>query len=310
MLALLAAFALLPSFTSTPNPATSYEDSLARFAALEATEATLPLSQAGRSRLLTHGGKTERVFVLLHGLTNAPEQFLRFAKLLFDSGANVVIPRARYGGFADVMNVEQGRQDGQDLIDQAALGLDIAAGLGNSVHVVGLSGSAVAAAWMAQNRDGISSATLIAPFFGVHGRRVGSTDLFARVLSRSPIFFQWWDPDKREDLPGPPYAYPRISTRTLASTIRLSADVRRHLPTRPLRVKTLNILTSGADQAVNNALTKSMANTWAARGPAQVNVFNFPEDLKVPHDMIDPLAVGAVTDITYPKLFEMLEITN
>lgn len=102
--------------------------------------------------------------MLLHGLTNCPEQFLPLARILHSLGANVIIPRARYAGFADRLNTIQGYQSGQDLLDQAAVGLDIAEGLGDRVSVVGLSGSAIAAAWMAQHRDGVNDVVLIAPF--------------------------------------------------------------------------------------------------------------------------------------------------
>ena len=85
-------------------------------------------------------------------------------------GPTSTLPRARYAGFADRMNAVQGLQSGQDLLDQAASGLDIASGLGDQISLVGLSGSGVAAAWMAQNRGGIESVVLISPFFGVHGQ--------------------------------------------------------------------------------------------------------------------------------------------
>ncbi|MEI8312828.1 MAG: hypothetical protein WCH98_18925, partial [Verrucomicrobiota bacterium] len=176
LLGILAAFAAavwlvfrIPNFSSVPRPARDYKDAMEKFSDLENTESALPLSPEGKSRLFTHGKKTDRVFVLLHGLTNCPEQFVPLARILFQSGANVVLPRARYAGYSDTMNDVQGLQSGQDLLSQAAEGLDIAAGLGDRVTIVGLSGSAVAAAWMAENRDGIDSVLLLAPFFGLSG---------------------------------------------------------------------------------------------------------------------------------------------
>ena len=142
------------NFVSSPEPAEDYQKAIEKFRAIEKSESALPLCLEGRSRLLTHGHKTERVFVLLHGLTNCPEQFIPLARILYASGANVVLPRARYAGFADRKNAVQGLQSGQDLLDQAAIGLDVASGLGDNISLVGLSGSAVAAVWMAQNRAG------------------------------------------------------------------------------------------------------------------------------------------------------------
>src|SRR6516225_10375858 len=147
----------VPDFVSIPKPEGDYQKAIEKFSALEKAESALPLRPEGRSRLLTQGHKTERVFVLLHGLTNCPEQFISLARILHASGANVVVPRARYAGFADRMNAVQGLQSGQDLLDQAAIGLDLASGLGDHLSLIGLSGGAVAAAWMAQHRDDIES---------------------------------------------------------------------------------------------------------------------------------------------------------
>jgi carboxylesterase len=179
----------VPEFVSTPEPATNYQQAIEKFAVVEKAESALPLCPEGRSRLLTHGHKTERAFVLLHGLTNCPEQFMPLARILHASGANVVLPRARYAGFADRMNAVQGLQSGQDLLDQAAIGPDIASGLGDRLSLVSLSGSGVAAAWMAQNREDIESVLLISPFFGFRNRRL--IDGISSV-ARAELYL-WWN---------------------------------------------------------------------------------------------------------------------
>ncbi|MEI6280359.1 MAG: hypothetical protein WCQ16_13410, partial [Verrucomicrobiae bacterium] len=195
----------VPGFSSPPHPASGYEAALEKFAAIKKAESALPLRPEGRGRMLTHGRKTGRVIVLLHGLTNCPEQFVPLGKLLFESGANVVIPRARYAGYADRMNDIQGLQSAQDLLDQAAIGLDLAAGLGDRVSVVGLSGSAVSAAWMAENRAGIESALLIAPFFSQYGYPVPVVDALSAGFSRAPNFYKWWNDKLQEKDSGPLY---------------------------------------------------------------------------------------------------------
>ena len=276
--------------------------------AIERAESALPLSPEGRSRLLSHGHKTERAFVLLHGLTNCPEQFLPLARILHASGANVVLPRARYAGFADRMNAVQGLQSGQDLLDQAAIGLDIAAGLGDRISLVGLSGSAVAAAWMAQNRDGIESVVLVSPFFGVHGQPVALIDGISAVLARAPNFYLWWNDKEKEALAGPSYAYPRFGTRCMADTIELSRDVRDHLGSHPLRASRMEILTSACDKGANSEQTNQLASQWEQKTPGRVSIYEFPEALGVPHDMIDPNQPDAKTQITYPKVLELLRV--
>lgn len=317
LVALAAAFAALaiflwrvPAFSSSPSPAKNHADAVGRFAAIEKSETRLPLRQEGLSRIFSHGHKTERVFVLLHGLTNCPEQFVPLARLLFASGANVVIPRARYAGFADRMNSVQGLQSGQDLIDQAATGLDLAAGLGNRISVVGLSGSAVAAAWMAQNRDGIEQAVLLSPFFSLHGYSVPLIDGLSAIFSVTPNFYKWWDDEKKESLPGPPYAYPRYGIFCMAETVQLSRNVRANLESRPLRTRRLDIVTTGTDMGANNRLSAELAGKWSLQKPGSVSIFEFPEAAGIPHDMIDPGQPGANPTLVYKKLLEILRVKN
>ncbi|MCX6970813.1 MAG: hypothetical protein NTV93_11800 [Verrucomicrobia bacterium] len=313
LLAVLSALGLaawfvfrVPDFSSVPHPARDYDEAMAKFSAIENRESSLPLRPEGRSRLFTHGKTTDRAFVLLHGLTNCPEQFVPLANILFQSGANVVIPRARYAGYADTMNDVQGLQSGQDLLDQAAEGLDIAAGLGGRVTLVGLSGSAVAAAWMAENRDGIESALLLAPFFGLNGHPVWQIDAVAAVLTRIPNSYKWWNENLKEKNPGPSYAYPRYGTFCMADTIQLSRNVRAGIGRGPLKAGRLDIITTGTEQGANNALTNQLAAEWAAKNPGRVATYEFPETDGVPHDMVDPNQPEAKVGISYPEILQVL----
>jgi carboxylesterase len=298
----------VPDFRSAPHPARDGREAMEKFSGLEKIESTLPLASEGKSRLFTHGKKTDRVFVLLHGLTNCPEQFVPLARILFESGANVVIPRARYAGYSDTMNDVQGLQSGQDLLDQAAVGLDIAAGLGDRVTLVGLSGSAVAAAWMAENRSGIDSVLLLAPFFSLSGHPVWMIDSLSAVLSKAPNFYKWWNDDLKEKIPRPHYAYPRYGTFSMADTIQLARNVRARMNQHPLKAGRLDILTTGTDKGANNILTGQLAADWAARNPGLVSIFEFPEIDGVPHDMIDPNQPDAKIRISYPKILEILGV--
>lgn len=298
----------VPGFSSAPHPAENYAAALKQFEAVEEAEAALPLCPEGRSRIFTHGHKTDRVFVLLHGLTNCPEQFVPLAKILFASGANVVIPRARYAGYADRMNEIQGMQSGQDLLDQAAAGLDIAAGLGDRISMAGLSGSAVAAAWMAENRDGIESVLIMSPFFSLYGYPVPVVDALSAVLSRTPNFYKWWNDDLKEKNPGPPYAYPRYGTGCMADTVQLARNVR--ASTGPLKAGRLDILTAATDVGANNALTDQLAAKWTAKNPGRITISQFPKSDGVPHDMVDVNQPDAKISISYPVILSRLGVPS
>src|SRR2546429_6635736 len=56
------------------------------------------------TRLYTHGRRTERALVLLHGFTNCPQQFDALGRRFFDRGWNVLIPRYPRHGYSDRLN--------------------------------------------------------------------------------------------------------------------------------------------------------------------------------------------------------------
>lgn len=290
---------------SRANPTSSFDDAMARVEKVRAAEAQLPLSEWGGTIVLSHGKPTERVFVLLHGLTNSPEQFRALGDELFARGANVVIPRLAHHGLADRMNIDQANLRATDLIAQAESGLDIAVGLGERITVVGLSVSGVAAAWIAQHRAEPEAVFLLAPFFGPKGVPNWLTPSVARGMSRIPNGFVWWDGVAKENLAGSPQVYPRFATRQIGETLRLGMDVA--ADQNPMRPKSLQLVISESDGAVNNALAVHRMEQWKKNSP--VTTFQthiFPATQSVPHDFIDPNQPDQQVDIVYPKLIDWL----
>jgi hypothetical protein len=295
----------LHDLVSTNNPALSYEEAMARWDETRAKEADLPLHDGGRSIVLTHGYETDRVFVLLHGLTNAPRQFRELGEDLFATGANVVIPRLAHHGLADRMTDAHATLSAQDLIRYAQYGVDLAQGLGKNVTVVGLSVSGVSAAWLAQNREDIDEVFLLAPFFGPAILPSPFTPTLAAALTRLPNRMLWWDPRVRENLPGPPYNYPRFATRALGEALRLGLDTAQ--ADRILRINRLGIVLTENDPAVNNARTKSLVEQWRAASPnTEIFLQEFPATENIPHDFIDPLQPDARSGKVNALLVEWL----
>jgi carboxylesterase len=56
---------------------------------------------ACHTRLYTHGHRTERSLVLLHGFTNCPQQFDALGRHFYGLGWNVLIPRYPRHGYSD-----------------------------------------------------------------------------------------------------------------------------------------------------------------------------------------------------------------
>jgi hypothetical protein len=290
---------------SSPNPAQSYEEARERWTRRQAAEDTQPLHDGGRSTVLTHGHPTERVFVLLHGLTNAPRQFRALGEKLFATGANVVIPRLAHHGLADRLTDAHAALTAQDLIGYAEYGVDLAQGLGQRVIVVGLSISGLSAAWLAQNRDDIDEVFLLAPLFGPAVVPDPLTPAFAAALVRLPNKMLWWDPRVRENLPGPPYAYPRFATRPLGEALRLGLDVAQN--NNPLKLQRLGLILTENDPAVNNHRNRRLLEQWRATSPeTEFFLHEFPAAENIPHDFIDPLQPDARTDKINTLLVEWL----
>ena len=302
-----AALLIASDFHSMPDPASSFEDAVKKFEQLQQAKSALPLSPQCSSRLLSHGHKTERVFVLIHGLTGCPGQYAALGKIFFDSGANVIIPRAKYAGFANVMNEVQGYQTGQDLLDQAAEGLDIAAGLGDQISLVGVSAGAPACAWMAEHRDGIDQVLLISPFFGIYGYPVVITDVLAVLFAHLPNYYVWKNSKLKTAACETPCVYPRYGTRSLGSTLELGKEDRSFHGA--LKTNHLAVLFSAADHAVNHDVIKSQIEQWSLENPGKVSAYEFPASDDVPHDAVTPGLSHSRVNISYPKILEMLDVS-
>jgi carboxylesterase len=132
-------------------------------------------------------------------------------------------------------------------------------------------------------------------------------DAASAILNRGPNFYFWWNAEEK-DAAGPPYSYPRFGTRCIASTLELSRATRGHLASQPLRAGRLAILTSACDIAANSEQTRRLAAKWEQYNPGRVSIYEFPEALGIPHDMIDPNQPEAKTQITYPKILELLRV--
>lgn len=295
-------------FYSKTHPSSSFQEAKASFEELQQSEARLPLASLGGSRLFSHGEKTERVFVLLHGLTTCPEQFVPLAKILFDSGANVIIPRAKYAGFSDLMNEQQGTQTAQDLIDQASIGLDIAGGLGHKITLVGISAAGVASAWMAEHREGIDHVVLISPFLGAYGYSSLEADIIAFFFDHLPNHYFWKNKLLKAAMPDPSYVYPRYGTKSIGSILELGKSIRAFHGN--LQTHRLDIILSSCDNLVNNDLTKQQVKKWTIENPGKVFEYEFSKEKKLPHDCIDPKTPHSNVEASYPKILEILTVAS
>lgn len=269
---------------SEPNPAANYDEAKARLAALLAV--TDEINPVCASQVLDHGHRTQRAVVLLHGYTNCPAQFRQIAAAYFDAGYNVVNLRLPGHGFADRLTKVLTDLYPADLTESADAAVDIAAGLGERVSVVGLSAGGTLAAWLAAQRDDVAEAVLIAPLMVPKLLPHMAVAPVARAARYLPDVYIWWDQKLKGALVSPPYAYPRFSIRSMGALLAIGRYAQSHV-TRSTRLERLVVITTDEDIAVSKAAVYEIAERL--RGVTdQFEDINFARSDGYSHDLIDP----------------------
>lgn len=286
---------------SNPKPTQNYAEALQRIQKM-ATMDSVALNPLCRITLLTHGQKTERTIVMVHGYTSCPYQFFEFGKQFYDIGYNVLIAPMPYHGLKNRMTDAHTNLTAEDLAVYADEMVDIAQGLGEQVTMMGLSVGGVVTAWAAQNRTDIDLAVLISPAFGYGAIPTPLTAAAMNAFRVLPNGYDWWNPEKQEQ-GGVPHGYPRYAKRALAQALRLGFSVqqsaKKQKPNTPLLV-----ITNANDHQINNERTAAIVELWRKKG-AKLQTYEFLEKLKLNHDLIEPLnQQEKVKNLIYPRLLE------
>lgn len=256
------------------------------------------------TRLYTHGRRTERAVLLLHGFTNCPQQFDELGRRYFEMGWNVLIPRYPRHGYTDRFNDSIAELRSEQLVALANQAARAAGGLGERVVVAGLSLGAILAAHIAQAHDGIERAVLIAPLFGVKRVPGAAQPVLARLAQVLPNFYLWWDSRLKERLP-PTYGYPRFSTHAYAALFETALAVTRAARAAPPKARSLAVITNAADPGLDNRYTHRLVQQWRDQG-ARVKTFEFPRSDRLPHDLIDPANPQQNVELVYPVVMRII----
>jgi pimeloyl-ACP methyl ester carboxylesterase len=307
----LAAYLLLkpvdvPVGTAPPDPAATHQEAIARFAAIEQREAGQELLPVCRSKLLDHGTRAERVVVLLHGYTNCPEMFEKLGEQLFDAGYTVLIPLAPEHGETDREHSTLSDLTAEQLIAYGNEAVDIAAGLGDEVTVVGLSGGGSVAAYLAQFRDDVDLAVPLAPFLGLRSVPAPLTAALVNLADLLPPI-AWGIPESMASGGKyAPYAGLDNNTRSAAAYMRLGRMVLDDAASTPHRAGRALVIVNEGDDTVNNELVDTLTARWRALAPDATGEHHFPASLALPHDLIGPDRVDERTAVTYPVILDIL----
>ncbi len=286
------------------RPAQTYAEALERIKGLDAPQAG-KIGPFGGTLLLTHGKKTGKVIVLLHGYTKSPHQFQQLGQLFFERGYNVLIPRLPRHGMADHLTMEQEHLTAEELAVFADEVVDIAHGLGDSVTVAGLSAGGLTTSWAAQHRADIAKAVILSPAFGYKAVPTALTRPVMNAYLTMPNSYKWWD-EKVKDQLKPDYVYPRWSTHALAQLLRLSFATQQRAAEQAPAAQSLLVITNANDASVNNEMTARVVANWQKAAPGKIHTYEFPASQHLDHDLIDPEMPNQQIKTVYPILLDLI----
>jgi len=247
----------------------------------------------------------ERSLVLLHGFTNCPQQFDTLGRQFHERGWNVVIPRYPRHGYTDRLNTSIAELKVDDLLEVANRSAEIGAGLGDRLTIAGLSLGAILAGYLAQAREGIERAVLIAPMLGLKPIPGPALTALSVVAKRIPNFYMWWNDDLKDSL-GPPYGYPRFATHAYAALFDAGRLLVRSARSAAPMARSIVVVTNAGEPRLDNRFTQRLVDSWRKHGAA-VETFEFPASDGLTHDLIDPGNAGQRVDYVYPIVTRFIE---
>lgn len=256
------------------------------------------VNPACHTRLYTHGRRTERSLVLLHGFTNCPQQFDALGKQFFELGWNVLIPRYPRHGYSDRLTTSVAELRSEQLIALANRAAEAGAGLGERLTVAGLSLGGTLTGLLAQERASVERAVLIAPMLGLQRIPGPAHPVLAELAYVLPNFWVWWDSRLKERIE-PPHGYPRFSTHAYAALVKTATGVLKAAKAAAPKAGSIAVITNAAEPGLDNRFTYQLVERWRQHG-ALVSTFEFPRTDRLPHDVIDPANPAQSTELVYP----------
>jgi pimeloyl-ACP methyl ester carboxylesterase len=226
-----------------------------------------------RSQLLTHGARAAKAVLLLHGYTACPAQYSDLAKTYFDHGYNVFVPRAPRHGLVD--QLAHAKVTAVELVDYAAQSLNIAAGLGDDVGVVGISGGGVLATWLTEYRPGtVRHALVLSPFY-----RPNPAQATGYEIKPLTVLFGFRIVPDRIDSNG-------FSYSALSQYLRIRANFRQ----RPVNdgLSSMAVVFSDGDTFVDHRAAVDIPRQIAETNKISLTVRELGREFGLAHDIVTP----------------------
>jgi pimeloyl-ACP methyl ester carboxylesterase len=247
-----------------------YSQAIAYHAAENKTAQALGLRQGCQSQLLTHGQKTEKAVVMLHGYVSCPKQFTALGQYFFERGYNVYIPRMPDHGLAESTPE---KFTSFDLAAHASKAVDVAAGLGEEVGVVGLSGGGVLGTWLAEYRHEVSRLLVLSPFYEPSPERLPKWQVKPFVILYGKELLADQTAESNQDL----------HYRSLAQFVRLRFNFK-DKPYNP-GLKSVAAVVAVGDREIDQRLAKDIPERLAIANNLSLEFYEPPAEWNLGHDI-------------------------
>ncbi len=287
--------------------ADTFDEAIARIATITVRPKKSSVDPKSETIIMTHGHKTADVYVLLHGFTNSPHQFRELGHRLYAAGHNVLIPRMPHHGLSDRLNKDLQKLTASTLADYANNVAAVAAGLGEQVHLIGLSTGGVLAAYIAHQTD-IESVILIAPSFGLKMVPAALTNTITKLLRYLPNRNIWWG-EKGDMGSRMLHAYPRWSTKALGGILQVGRETRKLAKKVRPKIDRAILILNENDMAINKSVAEKVGDLWEKQG-VPLTKFTFPSSDQLDHDLIDPEHPMQNIDYVYSKIMALIELSK
>jgi len=253
---------------------------------------------------LLHDRPTSRAIVFLHGFTNSPHQFSLLGQRFFELGYNVWIPRQPQHGFVDRTGAALRSFQLDQYLTECSHAVDIGCQLGQKLTVVGLSGGANAAIWLAQNRPEIDLAVVMAPSLGVQFVPSPLTRAAIVLLKLAPDLMVWWDGKTRETNPeSPDFAYTAFATHAMGQMLEFGQNAKKAVRKNKAQARQMLVISTAGDRAVNQTEIRQLISYLQKH--SAVTTYEIPLNENVGHDFISP-GQGR-NEALYPLLIDLIQ---
>ena len=117
--------------------------------------------------------------------------------------------------------------------------------------------------------------------------------------------FKWWDDKQKGELPGPPHAYRRYSSRSMGVVLHMSSTLEQVLKGGAKLQKPITFVINQADKALREKELIEISNLFENAG-AKVTRYFFEKNLGYPHYLLDEYNIKENKEDVYKELLELI----